>query len=170
MGCDIHVYPEYRDAKQSREHWYGFGGRFNPGRDYEMFELLAGVRGKETAALIEPRGVPENLSWQADDDYWMRVTDDKADSRESNEIAEADAQKYLGYGSIQHPTQPKRISSPDWHTASWLTLAEYEAVLGQYVLAHGTEFLSAEYPALAAALRSLESRGLETRIVFWFDN
>ncbi len=50
MGCDIHVFIEYSrkpelEKSTGRRFWDNFGARFNPGRDYLMFALLAGVRG-----------------------------------------------------------------------------------------------------------------------------
>lgn len=71
MGCDIHVFVEYgtyvdREGNQS---WNCVGGRWNPGRDYHMFAIMAGVRDYgDGNMLFEPRGVPEGrLSWEAQD-------------------------------------------------------------------------------------------------------
>jgi hypothetical protein len=54
MGADIHMYVEYRNKKQAKDletqgrdpYWYSFGDCFNPGRNYTMFAILAGVRGE----------------------------------------------------------------------------------------------------------------------------
>lgn len=48
MGCDIHCYVEFQDY---REHWNSFGGRVNPGRDYDTFKKLAGVRSQVPAEI-----------------------------------------------------------------------------------------------------------------------
>jgi hypothetical protein len=74
MGCDIHMFIEYSPYEgQGGRSWRSMGGRYNPGRDYDMFEVMAGVRGD--AAVFEPRGVPEgHLSWEAAD-YLKEDTD-----------------------------------------------------------------------------------------------
>ena len=56
MGCDIHAYIEFRLGGTWELHsealWF---------RDYELFGLLAGVRGSEEP-LYRPRGLPDDLS------------------------------------------------------------------------------------------------------------
>lgn len=69
MGCDIHVYVESRPDPATA--WTPFGGRINPGRDYRLFNLIAGVRADEDspAPLFTLRGLPEGLSYYAQEDY-----------------------------------------------------------------------------------------------------
>lgn len=70
MGCDIHMFVEYGSytSHDGDQCWDCVGGHWNPGRDYHMFTILAGVRGDEGDMLFEPRGVPEGrLSWDAQD-------------------------------------------------------------------------------------------------------
>ncbi len=65
MGCDIHMVMEYRavpGAEDRTPWWRAFGGVCNPGRDYVLFNRLAGVRGPEGGALIPARGLPDSFS------------------------------------------------------------------------------------------------------------
>jgi hypothetical protein len=195
MGCDIHMYVEYRQTFASQRAqweryrpgqefvedrpapWFSFGSRINPGRDYGLFGLLAGVRAG--SALIEPRGVPEDMSWVASSDYWCWIDyGESGDGVRPEKVAEwvrygrktkgsykpsvlHDASGERIYGK-EHEGKPTHVEHPDWHTPSWLTLAEFERALGQ-----GCDI---EYRALLAAMKELERGGQETRVIFWFDN
>lgn len=75
MGCDIHCYIEYRYREDSGDGWRSFGGRINPGRSYEIFAALAGVRGPQWANGIKPRGVPNDMGYAANDDWWVHILD-----------------------------------------------------------------------------------------------
>lgn len=56
MGCDIHAMMEVND----RNIWLN-GGDPDISRNYDIFSLLAGVRGTHVP-ISEPRGIPENAS------------------------------------------------------------------------------------------------------------
>lgn len=82
MGCDIHLYCEYRSAETDHEwlscDWY----RRNPyrksdvtepkwccinaygNRNYTLFGILAGVRSNDNPTISAPRGVPSDMSKQ----------------------------------------------------------------------------------------------------------
>lgn len=78
MGCDIHVFIEHYNEESKR--WENLSlykkkddGGFETvpvydGRDYELFDLLAGVRGVShffcngLGYLVEPRGLPNDMS------------------------------------------------------------------------------------------------------------
>jgi hypothetical protein len=70
VGCDIHMYAEFR--RDGSEHWWGIGKRWNPGRNYSLFGHLAGVR-SVVDPVVEPRGFPEDAAWAARDDYHYYV-------------------------------------------------------------------------------------------------
>lgn len=74
MGCDVHVMIEYDRFNDGGKSWWNFGGTINPGRDYEMFGHLAGVRCEDNEHL-PLRGLPENPSWDAKDYYGPEVAD-----------------------------------------------------------------------------------------------
>ena len=57
----------------------------------------------------------------------------------------------------------------DAHTASWLTLDEFRAVLADHTMRSDYRY-GPDYTAALAAMEALEARDLQTRIVFWFDN
>lgn len=155
MGCDIHCYIEYRNPKNPR--WCDFGGRINPGRDYRIFEKLAGVRGSDEPE-IHPRGFPTDCAGSASDDYWLFITDTEGPCYCTRQRAE----QYVSGGCVWRNEEKQWVSHPDWHNHSWLTPDEFEKVL--------TGFTSLEYTAILAAMRSFETQGYESRIVFWFDN
>lgn len=67
MGCDIHCCIEYK----SSDHWWSLIPEFNPGRNYALFALMAGVRdyGDQKLKLFEPRGLPDRVQWEAREAY-----------------------------------------------------------------------------------------------------
>jgi hypothetical protein len=68
MGCDIHLFVE---AKNKDDKWVMVD---NPtvNRNYDLFEKMAGVRGESYNALVQPRGLPDNVSegTRLHRDYW----------------------------------------------------------------------------------------------------
>ena len=186
MGADIHTFIEYAYVRESDderpESWYSFGGRINPSRDYEMFALLANVRG--IGALYPPRGVPDQLSWTTRDAFYMTVLHeprlDFANNplpAEEGEVSAETAAGWVARGYSRYegtdPTtgRPLRITHPDWHSPSWLTLSEFDRVLA----AHKRNTIGGRvhpgWLALRAALKAFDDApGFKARLVFWFDN
>lgn len=78
MGCDIHTYVEHYNKESKR--WENLSlykkdkdGTFSTidiydGRDYELFGILAGVRGT-AGSFVMPRGVPDDLSCEVSNKY-----------------------------------------------------------------------------------------------------
>lgn len=176
MGCDIHMYVEYISPqvleKDPKTSWRDFGGRINPGRDYELFAQLAGVRG--TPAKGEPvaagRGLPEGLAYAARDDSRMRVVPDDQEAGEG-EVCMARALEWNKYGSKFIPLGDKPlywIEHPDWHSPSWCTAAELQTAMRRSSRRWGGP--GVEYYALLGACKALERQGQKVRIVMWFDN
>lgn len=78
MGCDIHMYVEYRfDGKWvcgdyfSKSPYYNGVDPYEPKyslvdiydyRDYDLFGVLAGVRNREVPCISEPRGLPNDCN------------------------------------------------------------------------------------------------------------
>ena len=78
MGCDIHAYVEYCNPElgaEGKPYWVSWGHRFNPGKNYLLFTLMAGVRGDPDAALFEPRGIPNPLGWTSQEDWLLDHSD-----------------------------------------------------------------------------------------------
>ena len=158
MGCDIHCYIEYQQPNS--DWWRDFGGRINPGRSYFAFGKLAGVRNYDENNFIPPRGLPKDLAYESQHDARLFVygdgEDDGCTSREK-------ADRWVANGTSRYLDDDKKfVSHPDWHSHSWLTADEYEQAIKD-VEGH-------EYHAILAAMRSFESRGLKSRLVFWFDS
>lgn len=176
MGCDIHLYAEHR--RRDDGYWFGFGGQMNPGRDYALFGTLAGVRG-EGPPVVEPRGYPKDAGWRARGDYEYAVVADDEKLGEwlvggENACSIADAERWRARwleGPLAEPRHGLvgKVADPDAHTESWLTLAEFKLAIRNREAQHRYP-VDPEYRALVAALDVLEDAGLETRVVFWFDN
>jgi len=71
MDTDIHIYLEYsrRGVRGGDKYWSTFGGQFHPGRDYELFGIIAGLRTFEDTKHIPLRGVPDDIGWETSDDW-----------------------------------------------------------------------------------------------------
>ncbi len=176
MGADIHAYVEYK--YKNGEHWMGFGGQLRLGRDYHMFGLLANVRSAQGSALFEPKGLPCDLGFQSFDDSTLRCTNDEALAESEGYCSQANATKWVANGSAKwvttDPNYP-RITHPDWHSHSWLTLAEYNAVLKKYKET-GDGRYEAGYDAVLAIMKAYakvkedKKPVYDVRLVFWFDS
>ena len=151
MGCDIHVFVEYRRNGE----WVQLGA-FRPGRDYHMFGLLAGVRDESVSPVVEPRGFPDDCSFET----WLanqsiRTEDDKL---EAGALARLRMGRILGH-DMSHLASPCQ----DWHSHSWLASDELAMALQDYAEDSGPENA---WKALHVLLTALP----EGRIVFFFDN
>lgn len=137
MGCDIHAYIEIVNKADSRGKPYVdcFGG-IRIGRDYNLFTLMAGVRGDQAQALFQPKGFPDpviDMSWQVRDDYCLYVVDEEKDEQE-NSCSRKQAEKWVKSGSSEWVGEDKRlVTHPDWHTPSWLNIEELDMVQNEYV-------------------------------------
>jgi len=154
MGCDIHVYIEYWNPRWFQNNPFASVNSFGRegiyiSRNYALFAHLAGVRdysGYYGGPLFPPRGIPEQpaLSWEIREQYFVSVreTDDADDNEHCCSLANAEdwvrhgssywAHERHEWAKLQLERGYRYVSGPDWHTASWLTLAEAEQVLAQY--------------------------------------
>lgn len=169
MGCDIHCYIEHarRPSADGRVFWSAFGGRINPGRDYRMFGVLAGVR-SDDQPMFALRGLPEKHSLTVLWDNQYYVSDNGAEDRET--VTREKAESWVASGHSEWTDDAKRaVTNPDWHSHSWLTLDEWKAALA----AGGDPEWgppAIEYHAITAVMQTFADAGEQTRIVFWFDN
>jgi hypothetical protein len=174
MGCDIHCYIEHTLGKRDTDtNWWSFGGSINPGRNYGMFSVMAGVRGYDKDPAVPPKGIPDNIAYRTADDYYYEVIPDDSDLsdyRGKNYVTASDAEKWLKYGSRWKDEKKTYISSPDYHSVSWFTLEEYVAAIKEYKKRY-KEYggIGFEYKAILAAMKELNKRQ-NVRLVFWFDN
>lgn len=166
MGCDIHCYIEYQSKETGR--WNDFGGKINPGRNYYMFSLLAGVRGEESSALFPPRGLPDNLGYSSANDSRLFITDTDGEHCLNKETAAKWVEQHISEYILLNDN-PIWVTHPDWHSHSWLTTKEYQEVLKKY---DETEKKCDEikYRVILETMKSLEKLSRKARLVFWFDN
>ena len=140
MGCDIHLYIEYKDKKPAFyghvPQWQNFGGRINPGRNYAMFALMADVRNYysdgKLPVLVERRGMPDDASYTATDDNRIYISDVPGSRYVSMETAKS----WVNSGSKfinNKEGNPTWVTDPDAHSHSWLTASEFESVLKKYL-------------------------------------
>jgi hypothetical protein len=169
MGCDIHAYIEYVNGTNhvgEKDYW-GFGKRTRIWRDYWLFALMAGVRNYwDVKPVAEPRGVPKDTSYDVREDYLLYVSENCPD--EQGNCSKEDAKRWLEYNCSQQWDE-NRITGPDWHTPSWLTLDELKLVLKRYIEENPYDIkrpYGKELNAIIAAMEKLP----DSRLVFWFDN
>lgn len=181
MGADIHMYVEYSNKEKpehlDRRYWSDFGGRINPGRNYSMFGLIAGVRDNRHPPVVEPRGLPDDLSWPASNDASMIISDDCQDEEGYTSSSQAESWVKAGYSEyiLDHEGEPYRVTNPDWHSHTWLTPDEFGQAIERYKELFKDDTYGncpgIEYIALLAAMRALENDGKnDVRVVIWFDN
>lgn len=143
MGCDIHLVIEYVDFKHQdgTPYWSSFGGEMNPGRDYHMFGIMAGVR-TESDQMFEPRGMPEGrISYGAEN--MLGSWDD--------EVGE-------------------RIEDADLHSRSWLTGDEFAQCYAVRMLTNEWGPPGVPWEMVLVTLQGFKERGLQCRVIFAFDN
>jgi len=141
MGCDIHLYIEYKNKKVAfdgyKDNWHSFGQRINPGRNYAMFALMANVRNHysdgKLPVLVEPRGIPDDVGYIAKDDNQLYISENEGDNYTTMERAE----KWVESGSSKfidnQEGKPIWVTHPDWHSHSWLTTSEFETIINKYL-------------------------------------
>jgi len=141
MGCDIHLYIEYKSKKTEFDGynpgWQSFGGSINPGRNYAMFALMADVRNYysdgKLPVLVERRGMPEDAGYTATDDNRIYISETKSEDYVSMETAN----RWVKSGSSKfindNDGNPIWVTNPDAHSHSWLTTSEFESVINKYL-------------------------------------
>jgi hypothetical protein len=135
MGCDIHCYIEFKEKDDNR--WRSFGERINPGRNYLMFAVLAGVRTDNPSdALIPARGPLNDMGFSADNDAYLYIHDTDGEHSEgtTKERAKDFVEKQGCHYKNNNEGKPTWVSHPDWHSHSWLTTAEFKAALERYTV------------------------------------
>jgi hypothetical protein len=167
MGCDIHVMLEHR--KHGTERWDALSYyAINPGRDYEKFSRLAGVRGGMMGEYIEPRGLPSDPSWQTGNEYWLFISEEPGNGE--HYVKPDDANRWVAQGCSvfknDEEGKPVWVSDPDQHSHTWLTLAEWKKAIGK----PEQQGWDMDWHALTAAADYYGENDHDVRFVFWFDN
>ena len=171
MGCDIHCYVEFRQKKEVHDdwskRWSSFGGRINPGRNYELFTRLSGVRGY-TEKFIANSGLPEDIAYAAqhDNQLYIDYNGDAGARGYSGAVTPENAARWIDSHQSRyiknHEGKNAHVTNPDWHSHGWVTPAQLSKAL--------RGMLSIEWKAILAAMKSLEKSNQEVRMVFWYDN
>jgi hypothetical protein len=167
MGCDIHLYIEYKNKES--ENWRDFGGRINPGRHYGFFAKLCGVRNyweDEIIPISAPKGMPVDSAYESRSDNQIYVVE--STDHDSESCSRETADRWVECGLSKYTDERRNfVTNPDWHSHSWANADELESVIKDETL---QSFDGPEYVAVLGALRSFEWQGYDARIVFWFDN
>lgn len=170
MGCDIHLYVEYR--QKSTSNWTAFSRRLSMARDYLIFAIMAeGVR-LEVSEAFSARGLPVDIAWHAEGDSRLYITDDGLGEGETT-LAQALNWEKQGCKIIYNRGgKPTWVTNPDHHSHSWLSTQEFKKSIDIYKeRPKEAEYeLDVDYTAVLALLEHFESRGYKARVVFWFDN
>jgi len=138
MGCDIHIYIEYKNRKirsdGSKHNWLSHGGRINGGRNYGLFALMADIRNyDELSVAVAPRGMPDDAAYYAVNDDRMYICEEAGD----NYVKMKRAEQWVNDGSSifinDRDGKPVCVTNPDWHSHSWLTTNEFESIFNTYL-------------------------------------
>ncbi|WP_165246973.1 hypothetical protein [Paludisphaera soli] len=171
MGCDIHCCIEYASSlrpDESRWVYTPFACELNLGRDYDLFALMAGVRGEEgLVPVCEPKGLPKDISTAFLFHSGCRIDDELAAHEVEGYCSREDAEQWVQEGYADY-IGDHAVTNPDWHSVSWLGATELEEVQRRYRLLRGADHL--ELGAVIAAVQALEKgQGGRSRLVFWFN-
>lgn len=171
MGCDIHAYIEYStfdSHSTGKPYWKCFIQNAGT-RDYDMFEIMAGVRGNDNQ-LFEQRGLPDDLGHELTDASRIRIRDDDdPDDNDGRTCTFAQADSWGGEIYYDTAGKARAVDDPDAHSHSWLTREEFAQCIAKYMLDVG-QLYAVEWDVLLAVMTAFEERGAKTRLVFWFDN
>ena len=158
MGCDIHILTEFKNKDESSWSALHFQA-INPGRNYDLFNVLSGVRGHNDNP-IATSGWPKSVSYAAQNASGVRVNDENRAAAEG--WVARGISKWLDFCTDMNG-KPMYVSSPDWHSYGHCTIEQMSKALRKA----GS---SPEYRAMMAAARSLEKDGMDVRFLFFYDN
>jgi len=170
MGTDIHAIIEYR---RHGSDFLAFteGGILIP-RDRKLFSILAfGDGGVTDNLMYPPRGLPDNLSFEARNLFFLEESEIKEMLLEAGEeFQPQEIAASWGEWAQKEYQSSGRLPSLDLHTPSWLNYSELNEILANDKLEASN--VSAEFRAVIAAMQVLaETYGTEkVRLVFWFDS
>jgi len=143
MGCDIHLYIEYKNKKVAfdgyKDNWHSFGKRINPGRNYAMFALMANVRNHysdgKLPVLVEPRGMPDDVGYYVKDESQIYISETILEGEHI--VTMETANRWVASGSSKfinnQKGEPTWVTDPDNHSHSWLTTSEFETIINKYL-------------------------------------
>ncbi len=200
MGCDIHVFLEKKTSVNNESKWVNIDyWQLNPyhdgvdkyekeydhvpvyrGRNYELFNILAGVRGSGDGIIDEPRGLPEDASitTKKESDGWG------SDGHSHSYFTLFELREFLEnnpttmYGGMVKPEDAEKIDKGEgtpnswagwvsdesgWVHREWNEPSPLNGIVDNIVERFKDEFYiydDKRYPEKEKSIR----------IVFWFDN
>ena len=146
MGCDIHLYIEYKSKKYKSKmvefdgykySWHDFGKCINPGRNYALFALMADVRNYDgqLPVIVKPRGMPDDAGYYSSDDNCIYISENTYEGERT--VTMEHAKRWVESGSSKfinnQQGEPKWVTNPDHHSHSWLTTSEFETIINKYL-------------------------------------
>lgn len=107
------------------------------GRNYNLFAILADVHngygfagcdtGDPFVPIAPPRGLPDDVTQEVLKEYSLQVVDELDEEDRDGRCTMENAERWVRQGLSVWIEPLKVVSGPDWHSASWFTLAELEA-------------------------------------------
>ncbi|MGN6438508.1 MAG: hypothetical protein ACTHMM_18335 [Agriterribacter sp.] len=167
MGCDIHLFVEYK--RPGSERWVNYGKEFRLDRIYGLFARLAGVRShKSITPVAAGRGVPEDAAMETIEGYTYFISDEKGygyiTQEKADEWVSKGYSKYVGDGKY-------RITNSDRHSHSWATAEEFEKAVSETFFKEGKWMGDySDYKIMVELLAAIKREDFEVRVVFFFDN
>jgi hypothetical protein len=164
MGCDIHAHLEYYETQVASDtiHTSCHASDISMGRNYAMFNLLAGVRGVN-GPVFTLRGVPTKptMSYQVYDKYYLKVLDMYNPSMSypsTRYISSTEAENLVASGLTKYNENKQYVVNPNWHTPGFLYKKELIEIRRKYLI-NMIEYEASEYRGLKRqeALDTLEN-------------
>ena len=171
MGCDIHAFIEHDFGNTNDNKIKNYKRTFAKlylSRDYYLFSILANVRRSiisiDNSAPIPPKGIPDNLSFHVIDEYTLCIVDDN-DMKQEEEgyCSKSNAERWMS-NSYSKKYDENRVTHPDWHSVSWMTIKEVKRVQDSYI--HLYKKKNTDLEAVLGIMKVLKN----PRFIFWFDN
>ena len=171
MGCDIHAFIEYVYDGDTITNAFT-DDELNFGRDYDLFSLIAGVRGM-CAPLVSPRGFPDDYAtnghptvfssnWRVKEKYneW------KKDAHSTTWLT-LDELKTIRAKYIKDKLEFYGISDPE----IWALVNSTNAMNSVFTYSFGENENAALYLTIVImeSLKKLDPK-IQMRMVCWFDN
>lgn len=171
------LYKKRAEERKEPRYWRNFSKEISLDRNYLMFGLLSqGVR-VDLPEGFTAKGLPtlDELALETRMALCYMVDDELYEDGHEGYIKKETAQSWVEDGSSTYMNSGLLVTSPDYHSHSWMTTEEFEIALENYRILK-SENLSyrndkfADYKAVLAVMKTLQENDNDVRIVFWFDN
>lgn len=159
MGCDIHAFIESRSSF-SGSGLFRVKAQLEIPRNYEIFNLMAGVRGPNDP-LFPLKGIPEDSCSTIKMSFGNRIVDTEEEAKFDGTILRLEAKITIDRVKLSRIDNDYILKS-GLHSPSWLSTQEFRKVIKSY---NRTDFTIIN--AIYMFMKHLKE---EARIVFCFDN